>query len=158
MEVKTVNRKIFIGLLFVSVISFSIFVGLTVAAPRNKQKPIVLLYSTDDGVNPPIGNSEIDSSFITTDKPAIFTVSIVTASSDDYPTDYVAFMYQPTSPGNWMPKSAYTTEYRDLSMTVTGYGVGIMCTNTNNPGMTIEYCITVQGEEGTTIQIGSPLS
>lgn len=152
------NKKILVGI-FALTIVLSTFVGLAMAAPKIKRKSLVLLGSYDGHfISESIGAGSVESSIITTDRPAIFTISVIVTTSDDPTTDIVDLNYQTTPTGSWAHHRFYggSSEQRDLSITVAGYGVYCAYWDLNVPGLELDYCIIVQGESDTIVEIGLP--
>ena len=99
------------------------------------------------------GSGVITNAKITSDKPALFTVSINAWLKDPGDVVWVAqapnkwfwatMVDQPIMPGN-----------SDGTFTISGYGVSITYYNKDPSNLEVTYCIIVQGEKGTEVKIG----
>jgi hypothetical protein len=153
------NRKILVAMLAVPIL-LSIYAGLTMAKPKPVSAPLVLLGNFSGYFNSnSVGDNYVSDAWIRTDRPAKFTVSVGASSLDGPPTDTVTFGAEEIpgeSSRTWVPIQIYTSDSQWKSFTYVGYGSSLEYNDQGTPGMTIWWCIMVEGEAGTVVSFTPP--
>lgn len=100
------------------------------------------------------GDGVIEGARITSDKPAIFTVTLsLSGYKDAADTVWLA-----QAPNKWFWATAagrpLSGENDDMTFTVAGYGVVLTYRDYTPANLEVVYCIVVQGEKGTVVKVG----
>jgi hypothetical protein len=128
-----VKRKI-ICIIFALTIGLSIFAGLTMAAPRVKHEPVVLLGSFSGQASPNEWTLLMETQ---SSKEALYTISVYTISAD--------ILLSLKMPSGYWHNITYTSPL-DIT-TLAAHGARIY---TNND---VYYYLMIQGEEDTMVTV-----
>lgn len=135
-----------------------IFFGTAVLAPPQPGGPalsgVTRWLASFDGsyVIPAAGRGSVPGAKITTDRLAIFTISVYAWLKESGDNAWISF-----APNKWSWAIVEDVEYADYdakTITIAGYGVDITYLDVGPEDMVVSYSIVVQGEQGTLVTEG----
>lgn len=100
------------------------------------------------------GDGVISGAEITSDKPAIFTVTVSLSGYKDAADE----VWLAQAPNKWFWSTAAGLVLKgdndDMTFTVAGYGVGLTYRDFSPANLEVVYCIIVQGDRDTVVKVG----
>ncbi len=141
-------------LLLTVAFAVSLFVGIALAAPGDKPKQVMILASYSGDYNSPTTAGDGSAIVVTSDKPAIYTVTVHYVLRDSRDYGYLRYSISDKWPlTDFFGNTFIGPGGRSRTFTIAGYGVNLGYYNSGFSGLGLEvlYCVVVQGSADTTV-------